>query len=282
MKSLIALSIALCASSVALAETKVSVAPTSVRPGEAVLVTVTGATAAPKGDAGGIKLQFFRARGDRYQAVFAVPLDAKDEAVSVEVDSAKQPARVAVRVVTFPEAKLVVEDELANPPAAERARIDDDNKAILAAMAKADDMEPAFAGAFQRPRGKVTSMFGEWRTFNDGHRSQHLGLDVIANEGARVNAANAGTVTLVRDTFLAGNVVVVAHGRGLATAYFHLSSATVAEGDRVVAGAEVGKAGKTGRATGPHLHIATRVPGGLVDPASVFRLKLAPARKPKS
>ncbi|MBA3499716.1 MAG: M23 family metallopeptidase [Deltaproteobacteria bacterium] len=236
----------------------------------------------PKGDAGGTKLQFFRARGNRYQAVFAVRIDAKDEAVSVEIESAKMPARVAVRTVTWPDAKIVVEEEMANPPAAERTRIDEDNKAMLAAMAKADGMEPAFAGPFQRPRGRLTSMFGEWRTFNDGHRSQHLGLDVGAKEGARVNASNAGTVTLVRDTFLAGNIVVIAHGSGLATAYFHLSSTTVAEGATVVAGAEIGKAGKTGRATGPHLHITTRVPGGLVDPASVFRLKLAPAAKPKS
>jgi murein DD-endopeptidase MepM/ murein hydrolase activator NlpD len=282
MKSLIAVAILTFTSSVAFAETKVTVSPTSARPGEAVLVTVTGASELPKGDAGGTKLQFFRARDDRYQAVFAVPLAAKNEAVSVEIESAKQPASVAVRTVTFPDAKVTVEDELANPPAAERTRIDEDNKAILAAMAKSDGMEPAFAAAFRRPPGAVTSMFGEWRTFNDGHRSQHLGMDVLAKEGARVNAASAGTVTLVRDTFLAGNVVVVAHGGGIATAYFHLSATTVAEGDVIAAGAEVGKAGKTGRATGPHLHISTRVPGGMVDPASVFRLKLAPAAKPKS
>jgi murein DD-endopeptidase MepM/ murein hydrolase activator NlpD len=280
MKRFISLAVITLTSSLALAETKVTVEPKRARPGDAVLVTVSGATEAPKGDANGTKLQFFRARGDRYQAVFAVPIDAKDEAISVEIDSAKQPARVAVRTVTFPEAKIVVEEELANPPAAERTRIDEDNKAMLAAMAKADGMEAAFTAPLRRPAGKVTSMFGEWRTFNDGHRSQHLGMDVFAKEGARVNAASAGTVTLVRDTYLAGNVVVVAHGKGLATAYFHLSATSVAEGDVIRAGAEVGKAGKTGRATGPHLHISTRVPGGLVDPASVFRLKLAPAAKP--
>jgi murein DD-endopeptidase MepM/ murein hydrolase activator NlpD len=277
MKSLIAVAILTFTSSLALAETKVTVEPKSARPGDAILVTVTGATEAPKGDAGGIKLQFFPARNGRYQAVFAVPIDAKDEAVSVEIESAKKPARVAVRTVTFPDAKIVVEDEYANPPAAERTRIDEDNKAILAAMAKSDGMDPAFAAPFRRPAGTVTSMFGEWRTFNDGHRSQHLGMDVNAKEGARVNTASAGTVTLVRDTFLAGNIVVVAHGAGMATAYFHLSATTVAEGDVIAAGAEVGKAGKTGRATGPHLHISARVPGGMVDPASVFRLKLAPA-----
>jgi murein DD-endopeptidase MepM/ murein hydrolase activator NlpD len=275
MKTLIA-SLVLCASSLAFAETKVTVTPKSARPGDPVLVTVTGAKELPKGDAGGEKLQFFRAKTG-YQALFAVPLVKKEDSISVEIDGAKQPARVEVRTVTFPEAKVVVEEEYANPPAEERTRIDADNKTIIAALTKSDGTEPQFTTAFRRPRGEVTSMFGEWRTFNDGHRSQHLGMDVFAKEGARVNAANAGTVTLVADTFLAGNVVVVSHGTGIATAYFHLSSADVAEGDVVKAGDAIGKAGKTGRATGPHLHIAVRVPGGFVDPASFFRLKLAPA-----
>ena len=274
MKTLIA-STVLLVSTLAFAETKVTVTPRSARPGDAVLVTVTGTRELPKGDAAGEKLQFFRARNG-YQAVFAVPLTGTEDSISVEIDGAKLPARVAVRTVTFPEASVVVEEEYANPPAAERARLDADNKAILAALSKSDGADPAFTTAFRRPRGKVTSMFGEWRTFNDGHRSQHLGMDVAAKEGERVNAANAGTVTLVRDTFLAGNVVVVAHGGGIATAYFHLTSTDVAEGDAVNAGEAIGKAGKTGRATGPHLHIAVRAPGGFVDPASFFRLKLAP------
>jgi len=88
-------------------------------------------------------------------------------------------------------------------------------------------------------------------------------------------------MTLIRETFVAGNVVVVAHGAGIATAYFHLSKATVAEGDVVDQGAEIGLAGHTGRTTGPHLHISVRVPGGFVDPATFFKLKVAP-RAPAS
>ena len=270
MKTLIAI---LVMAGVASAETKVSVAPASARPGDAVVVTVRGATATPKGDAGGTALQFVRARG-AYRAVFAVPLEVKTDSISVEIDSAKRPARVAVRTVTFPEAKLVVEDELATPSAEQQLRIDDDNAAIIAAMRKADGDKPRFVTGFKRPPGKVTSMYGEWRNFNDGHRSQHLGMDVAAKEGAPVLAAGAGVVTLVRDTFLAGNIVVVSHGAGIATAYFHLSAATVRESDEVKRGDEVGKAGQTGRATGPHLHVATRVPNGLVDPASFFRAQL--------
>ncbi|HMG22132.1 MAG TPA: M23 family metallopeptidase, partial [Kofleriaceae bacterium] len=177
---------------------------------------------------------------------------------------------------TFPEASVIVEDELANPDKADRARIDADNAAILGAVAKAKG-DPQFVRAFRRPPGEVTSPFGEWRTFNDGHRSQHLGLDLFAREGAVVRAANTGTVVLVRDCFLAGTVVVVAHGGGIASAYYHLSKTSVAEGDAVAQGDEIGRAGHTGRTTGPHLHLSIHTPGGMVDPASFFKLTLAPA-----
>jgi murein DD-endopeptidase MepM/ murein hydrolase activator NlpD len=255
-----------------------TVSPTTVSPGDAVLVTVTGGGEMPRGTANGSALQFFPSRTG-YQAVFAVPLDAKPDPVTVEVDSVGQPQAVRVREVIFPETNVVVEDELANPSKADRERIDQDNAAILGAVAKAKG-ELQFTRAFRRPPGEVTSVFGVWRTFNDGHRSQHLGLDLFAREGSKVRAINAGTVVLVRDCFLAGNVVVVAHGGGIASAYYHLSKASVAEGDSIAQGDEIGLAGHTGRTTGPHLHLSMHVAGGMVDPASFFKLKIAPG-KPK-
>jgi murein DD-endopeptidase MepM/ murein hydrolase activator NlpD len=264
------------AASPALAGTALTVNPTSVAPGDSVLVTVIGGGEMPRGTANGTPLQFFPARAG-YQAVFAVPLDAKPDPVTIEVDSVAQPQTVVIRDVTFPETSVIVEDELANPSKPDRERIDQDNAAILRAAAKAKG-DPQFVRPFRRPPGEVTSPFGVWRTFNDGHRSQHLGLDMFAREGSKVRAVNAGTVVLVRECFLAGTVVVVAHGGGIASAYYHLSAASVAEGDTVAQGDDIGRAGHTGRTTGPHLHVSIHVPGGMVDPASFFKLKLAPAK----
>lgn len=261
------------ASGVAVAEPRLAVQPKTAKPGDPILVTVSGATHTPKGTADGNPLHFFRGRTG-YQALFAVPLDSTAKEIAIDVDGAR-PAKVAIRAVDFPATDVIVEDEYANPPAKERDQIAEDNRGVLRAI-KAEGA-PMFTGAFRRPRGAVTSRFGEWRTFNDGHRSQHLGLDIAAREGARVDAVNAGTVTLVRGTFLAGNVVVIAHGGGIATAYFHLSTVAVNEGDIVQAGDQIGRAGQTGRTTGPHLHIAVHVPGGLADPATFFRLPIAPA-----
>jgi murein DD-endopeptidase MepM/ murein hydrolase activator NlpD len=262
------------AGGVASADPTVRLEPKAARPGDAVLVTVTGATATPKGSAGGRPLEFFRAK-QGYQAVFAVPLDTDVDKIQIDIHGVKKRAVLPLKEIEFPETEVVVEEELANPDAAAGKQIDADNAAMIAAMKKEPEAVQ-FSLAFARPRGKVTSRFGEWRTFNDGHRSQHLGYDVSAKEGASVKAVNAGTVTLVRETFLAGNVVVVAHGGGIASAYFHLSGTSVAEGDVVERGTEIGLAGQTGRTTGPHLHLSIRVPGGFVDPARFFALRITP------
>jgi murein DD-endopeptidase MepM/ murein hydrolase activator NlpD len=268
------LGVALARASPAAADTAFTISPTIVHPGDPVLVAVTGGKAPPRGTANGSALQFFPAKAG-YQAVFAIALDAKPVPATVEVDGVALRQTVQVRKHTFPETDVVVEDELANPTKPDRDRIDADNAAILHAVARARG-EPQFARVFRRPLGEITSVFGEWRTFNDGHRSQHLGLDLFAREGSKVQAVNAGTVVLVRDCFLAGNVVVVAHGGGIASAYFHLSKVTVAEGSPVAQGDQIGLAGHTGRTTGPHVHVTIHIPGGMVDPVAFFKLKLAP------
>ncbi len=85
-------------------------------------------------------------------------------------------AIVAVSEHSFPETKVIVEYELANPAKAERDRLDGDHSKILGAFGRADG-EVQFTGLFKKPAGSITSTFGEWRTFNEGHRSQHLGLE---------------------------------------------------------------------------------------------------------
>jgi murein DD-endopeptidase MepM/ murein hydrolase activator NlpD len=264
----------LASTSPALADPKLTVAPKIVRPGDPVLVTLTGVTDPPKGKAGGEALHFFAAKNG-YQAVFAIPLTAKPERIPIEIEGSNGPMIVEVRETKFPETKVIVEEELANPSKEDGARIDADNAAIITAAASSKG-ELLFDKPFRRPVGGVTSTFGEWRTFNDGGHSQHLGLDLFAREGSKVAAVGAGTVALVRETFLAGNVVVLVHGGGVATAYFHLSKVSVKQGDEVAAGDEIGLAGHTGRTTGPHLHLSVRVSGGFVDPASFFKLAISP------
>ena len=86
---------------------------------------------------------------------------------------------------------------------------------------------------------------------------------------------NSGTVLLARFLYFEGNCVVIDHGQGLLTLYFHLSEFKVKEGDAVKRGQEIGLSGGTGRATGPHLHVAVRWQGTYLDPARLMQIAVA-------
>ncbi len=121
----------------------------------------------------------------------------------------------------------------------------------------------------------ITAPFGDRRTFNGNTQSQHYGIDLDGKTGAPIVAANDGTVVLIRDCYTSGNTVIVHHGAGLYSLYFHLSKFLVKEGAKVKRGQRLGLVGRTGRVTGPHLHWSMKVGDLYVDPASILRLPLA-------
>jgi murein DD-endopeptidase MepM/ murein hydrolase activator NlpD len=120
--------------------------------------------------------------------------------------------------------------------------------------------------------GKRLSPFGLRRIINDEPKSPHCGLDLRAALGDPVEAANSGRVALVGDFFFSGNAVVIDHGLGMYTMYFHLSQLKVSQGDRVEQGSIIGLAGATGRASGPHLHWGARLGGARIDPLELLRV----------
>ncbi len=128
-------------------------------------------------------------------------------------------------------------------------------------------------GSFIRPvPGKRTTPFGLRRILNGEPRSPHSGVDLRAALGEPVRSANHGRVVLVGEYFFHGKAVVIDHGWGLYTMYFHLSQVNVSEGDFVGKKTVIGLAGSTGRATGPHLHWGVRLGGARVDPFALLRV----------
>jgi murein DD-endopeptidase MepM/ murein hydrolase activator NlpD len=120
----------------------------------------------------------------------------------------------------------------------------------------------------------ISDVFASERIFNGKTSSPHLGLDFRVPGGTPVEAMNDGTVLLARPLFFEGNFVVIDHGQGLLTLYLHLSEFKVKEGDQVKRGQIIGLSGGTGRATGPHLHVAVRWQGTYLDPAQLIKLRL--------
>lgn len=109
-------------------------------------------------------------------------------------------------------------------------------------------------------RGTVTSGYGmRWGRL-------HAGIDIAAPEGTPVAAAADGKVIFAGWAGGYGNLVLIAHGDGIVTAYAHLASIAVGQGARVSRGSVVGTVGSTGHSTGPHLHFEVRVNGTPVDP----------------
>jgi murein DD-endopeptidase MepM/ murein hydrolase activator NlpD len=103
--------------------------------------------------------------------------------------------------------------------------------------------------------GRLTTEFGETRYVNDAPTSsRHSGLDIAAPTGTPIVATNNGRVTLSMDLILTGNTIVIDHGQGLFSVYYHMHELFVEEGQLVERGETIGTVGSTGFSTGPHLH----------------------------
>jgi murein DD-endopeptidase MepM/ murein hydrolase activator NlpD len=102
--------------------------------------------------------------------------------------------------------------------------------------------------------GRRTSTFGKYRTYSDGKKKHHFGVDIANRTGTPVHVAAAGEVVLAEQQQIYGNVVIVHHGQGVSTSYNHLHSIDVTVGEELARGKRVGTVGSTGQSTGPHLH----------------------------
>jgi len=121
--------------------------------------------------------------------------------------------------------------------------------------------------AFIMPlNSKITSDFGKARVYNGSLKGYHSGTDFRAEVGTEIIASNDGVVVLAEDRFYAGGSVIIDHGQGIYTTYYHLSKFLVQEGDLVKKGQKIALSGESGRVTGPHLHFGVRVFGVQVDP----------------
>ena len=268
----------LAAATPARAEPRLEIEPKAPRTGDPVLVTVTGVDHAPRGTGGKVALVFFQVK-DGWQAVFALPVEDEPKEVKIAITHPALSQTVTPAVRKWGEENVTIDPEMAEPPADKRKIIDADNGAIIKALR--EHVAVRFQGHFALPgNGQQTSGFGSWRTLNGGFRARHLGLDFGVRKGMPVHAIEDGQVTLVRDGFLTGGTIVVAHGAGIASTYFHLDDIKVAVGDVIKRGAVVGKVGLTGRTTGPHIHLAVWVPGGFIDPAVFLHLKIGVPAEP--
>lgn len=119
--------------------------------------------------------------------------------------------------------------------------------------------------------GRISGLFGSQRIYRGEPGAYHSGVDIAPGAGAPVVAPADGIVVLAGPPLfsLEGNLVIVDHGMGLNSAFLHLASVAVRQGQAVRQGELIGTVGATGRATGPHLHWSMKWNDARLDPQAL-------------
>jgi murein DD-endopeptidase MepM/ murein hydrolase activator NlpD len=221
----------------------------------------------------------FDARGKVWFALAGVSLETKPGAYPIELHAETSTGlaisfekKIRVERQRYPRVLLKVPARYTAPSPEDQRQIEQD-KATKAEAFKTVSAVREWKGSFAAPvLAAISDVFGVERVFNGTVESTHQGLDFRVPSGTSVAAVNSGRVILARPLFFEGNCVVIDHGQGLLTLYLHLSKFSVKEGDQVSKGQPIGLSGGTGRATGPHLHLAVRWQGEYLNPQVLLKL----------
>jgi murein DD-endopeptidase MepM/ murein hydrolase activator NlpD len=189
----------------------------------------------------------------------AIELDSGDWLTMTETFSVTEGDYGTYNIVVPADRQGLLDPTLAQ---AEREKVD----AVFAGVSE----QRLWSGAFGFPLEgelRTTAPFGQRRSYGGGPvTSYHTGHDYGADKGTPVLAPITGTVVLAEPLQVRGQVVILDHGLGVLTGFWHLSRIDVTEGQLVGRGEVIGLVGNTGLSTGPHLHWELRVLGMPVDP----------------
>jgi len=262
---------------------QVRVVPGQPRQGDVAVVFVSGVHRAREveGSVGGRPLAFFP-YGEEYAALAGIDLETKPGKIAWKVgvvEAAGSPRKasgtITVRSRRFAVQRLTLPAPMVDlDPQTERRAVAEAGR--LRTLYETLSPERLWRGRFTRPVGgpALGVGYGSRRIINNQPRAPHAGIDFSAEPGTPVVAANRGRVALIADFFFAGRLIILDHGLGLYTLYFHLDGVEAAEGSMVERGQTIGTVGATGRATGPHLHFGAQLRRARVDPADLFTLPI--------
>jgi len=184
--------------------------------------------------------------------------------------SQKRRDSIVVRKGEFRISHIQVPEKLATFDEASLKRIREDQASIKKSYITPVDTKNSWPEMIQPVTGTISTPFAAQRYVNGNPKSPHSGIDIAAPDGTPVKAPLDGTVLLVSDMFLNGNLVAIGHGDGFTTVYAHLKKAMVKVGDKVKQGEVFAEVGSTGRSTGPHLHWGVHFSGAKINPISML------------
>jgi murein DD-endopeptidase MepM/ murein hydrolase activator NlpD len=202
------------------------------------------------------------------------PLEVVLEAAMHDGRPVRARAALVVLDAAYPVQRLTVPRSFTELDAPTLERIARE-KAVLDRLWETATPERFWRSPFRSPLEESArgAGFGLKRIINGDPRAPHTGVDFSVPAGTPVFASNAGLVALAEEHFFGGRSLVLDHGEGLYTMYFHLQESLVQPGQRVTQGELIGRVGSTGRATGPHLHWGVRLYGARINPDDLLRLR---------
>ncbi len=177
--------------------------------------------------------------------------------------------KVSVRYFPFAKAKGF---SIASSKLEEEKKVSESDKALQIELEQhlaQSSQEKLWSGPFILPMEvqRVSTPFGEIRTTPEKGRYHHAAVDLVNSPKSVVWAAQDGKVIVKKRFLHSGNTVVLDHGRGVMSLYYHLDAySDIDVGDFVKKGNPIGREGKTGYASGYHLHWELRVGNQPVDP----------------
>jgi len=209
-------------------------------------------------------------RDGRYRAVLGIPLSAStgEHEYQLRVDEGDwQEKTFQVSDKQYAESRITIDDESMVTPGEEALeRIKQERPRIRQALAQHTDSEDVPLSFILPIEDVETSPFGRQRFINDQPRNPHSGIDIRGATGTPIVAPAAGTVVETGDYYFNGKTVFLDHGQGLVSMFCHMDEIDVSVGDELKPGDLVGKAGMTGRVTGPHLHWSVSLGNAMVNP----------------
>ena len=257
------------------AEPSIVLSPKKIGPGDIMTVTVRNAAGPVGGSFNGKQVYFNPVKKD-FKAVVGIDLktDPGTYPLSLTVDGKPLTRDVVIAKKKYPVQRLTLPEDMVVLSPENEARTDREQRK-MAAIWPVDSLR-VWNGSFVNPLpGRpVGTPFGVRRFINGIVKNPHSGVDITADEGEQVKAPNDGVVILVDDQFYSGNSVILDHGQGIYTMFFHLSKINVKYGQAVRKGDVIALVGSTGRSTGAHLHWGARVQGAKVNPLALIKLKL--------
>lgn len=269
--------------SLALAEIDVGWEPGEAVNGRPLVIKVASSQPLSQisGRLGQIPLYFYPGGSGNYSALVGIDLDEKGGQLPLYIYAVTPDENVAVvnrevpliwrdygiQSLTLPPSLVELDQATLRRVEVERERLESIWQEVTIKRLWRDRFMPPLDGP-------ITGPFGLKRIINGQERAPHTGVDISASEGESIRASNSGLVVLADELFFSGKSVIIDHGLGLFTTYFHLKEFQVKLGELVKGGQIIGLVGKTGRATGPHLHWGARLNGARIDPLALVDLDL--------